>query len=340
MGDMERKNSTHHVIFSLLAITIILGAVQPAFAATPGDMYAGTGRVFSPEGVVYIVSQTGPIVETFVGDPTAGTDGLTSLAIDSTGKLFGTTLPPGGVAPSNLLQINPNDGSVILDFGTIEDPFGVQIRINDLAILPGFDAIVGVSSAQFGSGQLYGISQTSPPIANPVGPNNGLTNDETPIGFAPDGTLYMTCFNCASIPGGQNQLLTVNPNTGAILTQVSLSQGSMTGLGVRDDGVIFGTGNVAALPFAIYTISTTGTVTLVGVTVERYGDLDFFPSSPTVGGSDVSINTSALLLAGVQSISMWMIPVVIAGAGIGLFVIKRRNSSRTGEDQSLTFSNF
>jgi len=44
-----------------------------------------------------------------------------------------------------------------------------------------------------------------------------------------------------------------------------------------------------------------------------------------VGGSDVSINTSALLLAGVESISMWMIPVVIAGIGIGIFVIKRRN---------------
>ena len=44
-----------------------------------------------------------------------------------------------------------------------------------------------------------------------------------------------------------------------------------------------------------------------------------------VGGINISIDTSALLLAGVQSISMWMIPVVIAGAGIGVFVIKRRN---------------
>jgi len=56
-------------------------------------------------------------------------------------------------------------------------------------------------------------------------------------------------------------------------------------------------------------------------------DIDFifatyFPV--TVGGSDVTINTSALLLAGVQSISMWMIPVVIAGIGIGVFVIKKR----------------
>jgi len=44
-----------------------------------------------------------------------------------------------------------------------------------------------------------------------------------------------------------------------------------------------------------------------------------------VGGFDVPINTSSLLLAGVSSVSMWMIPVVIAGVGIGIFVIKRRN---------------
>jgi len=45
---------------------------------------------------------------------------------------------------------------------------------------------------------------------------------------------------------------------------------------------------------------------------------------PAVGGTFIPIDQSALLLAGVQSISMWMIPVVIAGIGIGIFVIKRR----------------
>ena len=43
-----------------------------------------------------------------------------------------------------------------------------------------------------------------------------------------------------------------------------------------------------------------------------------------VGGTMVPIDTTALLLAGVQSISMWMIPVVAAGVVIGVFVIKRR----------------
>ena len=44
----------------------------------------------------------------------------------------------------------------------------------------------------------------------------------------------------------------------------------------------------------------------------------------TIGGTYIPIDQSALLLAGVQSVSMWMIPVILAGIGIGVFVIKRR----------------
>jgi len=42
-----------------------------------------------------------------------------------------------------------------------------------------------------------------------------------------------------------------------------------------------------------------------------------------IGGTIIPLDTTALLLAGAQSISMWMIPVVISGAGIGVFVIMR-----------------
>ncbi len=43
-----------------------------------------------------------------------------------------------------------------------------------------------------------------------------------------------------------------------------------------------------------------------------------------IAGTLIPIDTTTLLLASVQSISMWMIPVVAAGVGIGIFVIKRR----------------
>jgi len=43
-----------------------------------------------------------------------------------------------------------------------------------------------------------------------------------------------------------------------------------------------------------------------------------------VGGTSIPIDTTSLLLAGAQSISLWMIPVVVAGVIIGVFVIKRK----------------
>jgi len=54
-------------------------------------------------------------------------------------------------------------------------------------------------------------------------------------------------------------------------------------------------------------------------------DVSSEPCDVPIGGTYIPIDQTALLLAGVQSISMWMIPVVIAGIGIGIFVIKRRN---------------
>jgi len=54
-------------------------------------------------------------------------------------------------------------------------------------------------------------------------------------------------------------------------------------------------------------------------------DISLTTETVPVGGTFIPIDTSALLLAGVQSISMWMIPVILAGIGIGVFVIKRRN---------------
>jgi len=53
-------------------------------------------------------------------------------------------------------------------------------------------------------------------------------------------------------------------------------------------------------------------------------DVRFELVSPPIGGTLVPIDTTALLLASIQSISMWMIPVVAAGIVIGVLVIKRR----------------
>jgi len=46
---------------------------------------------------------------------------------------------------------------------------------------------------------------------------------------------------------------------------------------------------------------------------------------PDVGGELIPINTTPLLLAGAQMTASWVIPVIAAGAGIGLVVVSRKN---------------
>jgi len=45
-----------------------------------------------------------------------------------------------------------------------------------------------------------------------------------------------------------------------------------------------------------------------------------------VGGTGISPDTVSLLAYGVQSSISWWLPAVLAGVGIGVFVIKKRNS--------------
>jgi len=50
------------------------------------------------------------------------------------------------------------------------------------------------------------------------------------------------------------------------------------------------------------------------------------PLQPVVGGTSIPIETTSLLLAGAQTFS-WMIPVILSGIGIGLFVVSRKSEN-------------
>ncbi len=50
------------------------------------------------------------------------------------------------------------------------------------------------------------------------------------------------------------------------------------------------------------------------------------PSVEIIGGEIIPIDTTSLLLAGTQTFS-WMIPVVLSGIGIGLFVVSRKSEN-------------
>jgi len=67
-------------------------------------------------------------------------------------------------------------------------------------------------------------------------------------------------------------------------------------------------------------VETSGENGLVG----GIDDIRFeFVEPPVVGGELIPIESTSLLLAGAQSFS-WMIPVILSGIGIGLFVVSRK----------------
>jgi len=64
----------------------------------------------------------------------------------------------------------------------------------------------------------------------------------------------------------------------------------------------------------------------VGSTTARMDAIAFEPIPLVVGGEGIPIDTTALLIAGVQSSTMWMIPVLafIGIAGLVIFKIKSK----------------
>jgi len=74
----------------------------------------------------------------------------------------------------------------------------------------------------------------------------------------------------------------------------------------------------------VYTVRVEDAFNSAETTFVIDDDLETPPHDPIVGGTFIPINTTSLLLAQVQSISMWMIPVLAGGVGIGVFMIKRR----------------
>ena len=313
----------NRLLAGTLALVLIAGLGTPAFAGNSvvvvpecGDMYGSVGRGggTSNPGAVVLVSQTDGS-QTFLGDPTAGTDGLSGLTFDSNGNLFGSVVFPG---VSTLIEIDPVTGGLINNIGQIQDAAGAAVKISDLATQPGTDNLFGISSAT-NVGDLFSIDKSTA-LATSLGATGAIVGA---IGFAPDGTLFF-------VPRVSLTLQTLDPSNGNVLTSVARSANiELDALGVRGDGTIF----VAGTPFVgdgkdIWTIATDGTMTFIGNGVRQVADLDFLPCPVKVGGELLPIDSTALVLAGLQTSAIWMLPVLagVAGSAFGILYIKSRRN--------------
>jgi len=282
-----------------------------------GDMYgsAGGGGTNAPSpidpGSIFLVSQTDGS-QTFLGNPTTN-GALSGIAFDDQARLWGSNVFGGGDV-SNLLEINPSDGSLINDVGQIQDAAGDDVKVQDLAYRSSTDQLFGTRT---NTDNLLTIDRTTA-VATTVGQ---LPNSNMHIGFAPDGTLW------AVDRSNSGDLFTLDPISANVITFVARSPtGELDALGVDPATGIIWVSRTTFQGFGpeVGTIDPAGNRVVVGSGLREVADLDFLPCPVKVGGNLVPIDSTALLLAGAQTFS-WMIPVILSVVGIGLFVVSRKS---------------
>lgn len=198
---------------------IMLAALSVSSGASAVELY-GSVAVGPPatRGTIVYVDQGDNNSSYTIGDPTTR-GGLTGLAFENSagapsGALWGSQAFGLG-STSRLIQINPNDGSLIADIGAFHtdpnDVEGSDMSIGDLAFNPV-------------DGKLYAITSDQANPADP-GPVDGIYTIDTGTGLATlvgktiwdtlagiafdsDGTLYALGFDPEVGPFGTNMLFT------------------------------------------------------------------------------------------------------------------------------------
>jgi hypothetical protein len=261
------------ILFGTLLATCLLPlSTQNSVAQT--TLYGGIGRGSGQNSgwLIRVNQATGG--GTLVGHPDS-VPGLTGLAFDISGTLYGTTISDmlGFPRFSTLVRIDPKTGAQIGTAVNITSA-GVPIPITDLAVQPGTERLYAnlLDETTF-INSIYVIDPTTG-VASLVG-STGVIG--ATIAFGPDGTLYQTSAVFDTNGFVQGFLDTLDPDTGARLTtSAPFTLSHVGGLAVNPtNGVIFASGGMNN---NVYTLSPTGTQTLVGSTgVGGPGDLAFTP---------------------------------------------------------------
>ncbi len=311
---MQIRSKDIRVFYTLAVAAVLIGGlgqfplIEAQISPVCDDMYGSGGNQGQDPGSIFLVSQVDGS-QTLIGDPTAS-GGVSGLAFDSSGNLVGSVVF-GGITTSDLIEIDPVTGGLINNIGPIFDATGVDVKIADLATQPGTGNLFGIGSGEH-VGDLFSISKLNGFAALIGSPGSGVGA----IGFAPDGTLFF-------VPRSSATLETLDPSNGNVLTSVPRSEGiELDALGIRSDGTIF----VAGTPFFgdgrdIWTIDTTGFMTLIGNGVRQVADLAFVPCP--VSGTMIPIDSTALLLVGAQTTAAWLIPVIVSAIGIGIVIARK-----------------
>jgi len=307
------------IVFSMAIIfSIGLTSIPFSFAQitiTPGE------NVLSIEG---LKSTGGGAVINKINPGTGAT--ISSVAITLDGSFPSGLTVTGGTG----IAFNPVDGKTYALLKVSDDPGnsgGLDRHLVTIDPQTGIATLVGdtgvgkIASLTFNPGTLFSVNLDDETLSTISTVDGSVTNlcdlffnsDGSALAFNPDdGLLYYAAFD------EFQRIDDFNVVGSCDVTDIGTNFENPTAM------VFFNSFLISEFEKELFSLTTAGIDAFIGLMDHDPRGLTIVIGDVAVGGSDISINTSALLLAGVQSISMWMIPVVVAGVGIGIFVIKRR----------------
>ena len=298
-------------LLAFSALLLVPVVALDAFAQSTLYGIAGSGP--STPSTFYEIDQTNG-----VGTPIGlvGFNSCDSMDINQNGKIY-ATCDRAGTDINVLVTINPLSGA-----GTEVGPTGVDISgaFSGGALGMSFRSdgtLFGYrwDCAEFGF-NLMTFDLISG-LATPIGSTNTCSGGNG-LAFTPGDILKV--FLSTPVISDVNQLDGTLSNT-----VVSPTMQSSPAMDYNPaDGLLYAVDNPSFSSFRELVIlnPVDGQITFVGQTVDRLTGIAFLPDR-VVGGESLSVDSTALILAGAQSFS-WMIPVVLSGIGIGLFVVSRK----------------
>jgi len=324
-----------------LAIVLIAGlGIPPAFAGVNGDactVYAASVDE-DPDTT---------ITRGDFGTVTPGTDALdliatvevngepawiTGMDFDALGKLFVTVGSPD--FDHFIGQLNPDTGVPIGDFVRIVDDIGTAVRVNDLAIDRATGTIYGMGDP--GSGVAIYTIDPDTGVATKIGDMTTIADDAEinhnrvfPGGIAfSDGVLTAVVelrragaiidvwqFNI-DVSGGFLDLIS------DLNVDGQLDEGNIRGLTYCANGTLMYTRDSLSSDVGVIN-SVSGATSISSTPNQILGDIAIRPLI-SVGGIEIPIDSTALLLAGLQTSTIWMLPVLAGAGAVGVYYIKTR----------------
>ena len=145
-------------------------------------------------------------------------------------------------------------------------------------------------------------------------------NHETDALVARGGTIENDCTGIITLAEGVMFTQTFSGNGGTIINHGTITGTRQGGSTNQDNSIFLLSGgllqNSGTLPSAILVND--------GATFETIPSICPIGGNGGIGGKLLPIDTTDLLLAGVQTNLAWIVPVVLSAVGIGIFVIRRK----------------